>query len=87
MRLAEALTTTYGIIGIKVWIYKGDIMSHDPMAQDKMMQDQQPEQPSRIRLCKDYCQRELTVNIKGNDDVKSEKTLNIRKAFKGRIQR
>ena len=31
---AEALTT-YGIIGIKVWIYKGDIMEHDPMAQER----------------------------------------------------
>ncbi len=27
--------TTYGIIGIKVWIYKGQILEHDPMAQDK----------------------------------------------------
>ena len=39
--VAEALTT-YGIIGVKVWIYKGDIMKHDPQAQDKMMADQQP---------------------------------------------
>lgn len=31
---AEAFTT-YGIIGIKVWIYKGDIMEHDPYAIDK----------------------------------------------------
>lgn len=30
---AEALTT-YGIIGIKIWIYKGEIMEHDPMARD-----------------------------------------------------
>jgi len=29
--------TTYGVIGIKVWIYKGDIMEHDPMAVDKQM--------------------------------------------------
>lgn len=27
--------TTYGTIGIKVWIYKGEIKEHDPMAQDK----------------------------------------------------
>jgi small subunit ribosomal protein S3 len=39
--VAEALTT-YGIIGVKVWIYKGDIMFKDPMAQDKLMNDQQP---------------------------------------------
>ena len=31
---AEALTT-YGIIGIKIWIYKGEIMEDDPMARDK----------------------------------------------------
>ena len=31
---AEALTT-YGIIGIKVWIYKGDVLEHDPGARDK----------------------------------------------------
>jgi small subunit ribosomal protein S3 len=32
--LAEA-KTAYGIIGVKVWIFKGEIMEHDPMAQDK----------------------------------------------------
>lgn len=31
---AEA-KTAMGIIGIKVWIYKGEIMEHDPMAQDR----------------------------------------------------
>ncbi len=36
---AEALTT-YGIIGVKVWIYKGDVMEHDPQARDKRMGDQ-----------------------------------------------
>ena len=34
--------TTYGATGVKVWIYKGDIMDHDPMAIDKLSQDQQP---------------------------------------------
>jgi small subunit ribosomal protein S3 len=34
MGFAEALTT-YGIIGIKVWIFKGEVLEHDPMAQDK----------------------------------------------------
>ncbi len=28
-------TTAYGIIGIKVWIFKGDIMEHDPSAHDR----------------------------------------------------
>ena len=27
--------TAYGVIGIKVWIFKGEIMDHDPMAQEK----------------------------------------------------
>lgn len=27
--------TTYGVIGIKVWIFKGEIFAHDPMAQEK----------------------------------------------------
>ena len=31
----EALTA-YGIIGIKVWIFKGEILGHDPMAQDRL---------------------------------------------------
>jgi len=37
---SEALTT-FGIIGVKVWIYKGDIMEHDPQARDKRLQDGQ----------------------------------------------
>ena len=32
--LSEA-TTPYGIIGIKVWIFKGEIMEHDPQARDR----------------------------------------------------
>jgi small subunit ribosomal protein S3 len=35
---SEALTT-YGIIGVKVWIYKGDVMEHDPLARDKRQAD------------------------------------------------
>ncbi len=37
---AEALTT-FGIIGVKVWIYKGDIMAHDPLARDKRLGENQ----------------------------------------------
>jgi small subunit ribosomal protein S3 len=32
--LAEA-KTPYGIIGVKVWIFKGEIMEHDPQARDR----------------------------------------------------
>lgn len=28
--------TAYGIIGIKVWIFKGEILEHDPMAQERL---------------------------------------------------
>lgn len=35
--------TTYGVCGIKVWIYKGDILAHDPMATEKKAQAQQPQ--------------------------------------------
>ncbi|MEK7245082.1 MAG: 30S ribosomal protein S3 [Pseudomonadota bacterium] len=34
--------TSYGACGVKVWIYKGEIMAHDPMALDKLAQEQQP---------------------------------------------
>ncbi len=27
--------TTYGTCGVKVWVFKGEVMEHDPMAQDK----------------------------------------------------
>ncbi len=27
--------TTYGIIGVKTWVFKGEVLEHDPMAQDK----------------------------------------------------
>ena len=37
---AEALTA-YGIIGIKCWIFKGEIFVHDPMAQDRLMMEAQ----------------------------------------------
>lgn len=36
----EALTA-YGIIGIKVWIFKGEIMEHDPQARDRKAQEMQ----------------------------------------------
>jgi len=31
--------TTFGTCGVKVWIFKGEILEHDPMAQDKKMAD------------------------------------------------
>jgi len=31
--------TTYGTCGVKVWIFKGEILEHDPMAQDKRLSE------------------------------------------------
>ncbi len=49
----EALTA-YGIIGIKVWIFKGEIMEHDPQAHDRRMTEMQegggrPQRPRHNR--------------------------------------
>ena len=50
----EAMTA-YGIIGIKVWIFKGEIMEHDPQAHDRRMAEMQegggnrPQRPQRNR--------------------------------------
>ena len=30
-------STTYGIIGVKVWVFKGEVLDHDPMALDKRL--------------------------------------------------
>ena len=35
--------TTYGACGIKVWIFKGEILAHDPMAVDKRAFEQTPQ--------------------------------------------
>lgn len=32
--------TTYGTCGVKVWVFKGEILAHDPMAQDKRIAEQ-----------------------------------------------
>ena len=33
--------TAYGVCGIKVWIFKGEILGHDPMATDRLMLEAQ----------------------------------------------
>jgi small subunit ribosomal protein S3 len=45
---AEA-KTTYGIIGIKCWIFKGEIMEHDPMAVDRKQEAAGENRPRRDR--------------------------------------
>jgi small subunit ribosomal protein S3 len=34
--------TTYGTCGVKVWVFKGEIMAHDPLATDKRAAEAQP---------------------------------------------
>jgi small subunit ribosomal protein S3 len=33
--------TAYGVCGVKVWIFKGEILGHDPYAQDRLMMEAQ----------------------------------------------
>ena len=35
--------TTYGACGVKVWIFKGEILAHDPLAQDRRAAEQAPQ--------------------------------------------
>jgi small subunit ribosomal protein S3 len=41
--------TTYGVCGVKVWVFKGEILAHDPMAQEKRMMEGQPASHERSR--------------------------------------
>ena len=44
--IATALTT-YGTCGVKVWVFKGEIMAHDPMAHDKRAEEAAPQRTPR----------------------------------------
>jgi small subunit ribosomal protein S3 len=41
--------TTYGVCGVKVWVFKGEILAHDPMAQERRMIEGQPAGQERGR--------------------------------------
>ena len=41
--------TTYGVCGVKVWVFKGEILAHDPMAQERRMNEGQPASHERGR--------------------------------------
>ena len=43
---AEAMTA-YGICGVKIWIFKGEIMEHDPMARDRRDEQGDSNRPQR----------------------------------------
>jgi small subunit ribosomal protein S3 len=39
---AEATAhTSYGVCGVKVWVFKGEILGHDPMSQERLMMEAQ----------------------------------------------
>ena len=40
--------TTYGICGIKVWIFKGEIMEHDPMATENLEEETKKPESTKI---------------------------------------
>ena len=40
--------TTYGICGIKVWIFKGEIMEHDPMATENL--EEETKKPDNTKI-------------------------------------
>jgi small subunit ribosomal protein S3 len=48
--------TTYGTCGVKVWVYRGEIMEHDPMAHERRMFDN-PMAPSGGRERGDHGER------------------------------
>ena len=33
--------TAYGVCGVKVWVFKGEIFAHDPLARDRLMMEAQ----------------------------------------------
>ena len=41
--------TTYGVCGVKVWVFKGEILAHDPMAQERRMNEGQSASHERGR--------------------------------------
>ena len=41
--------TAYGTCGVKVWIFKGEILEHDPMAQDKRLDEADHDSTHRPR--------------------------------------
>ena len=41
--------TAYGTCGIKVWVFKGEILEHDPMAQDRKMHEADNQSTHRPR--------------------------------------
>jgi small subunit ribosomal protein S3 len=45
--------TAYGTCGIKVWVFKGEILEHDPMAQDRKLHEADNQSTHRQRRDRD----------------------------------
>ena len=73
--------TAYGIIGIKVWIFKGEIMEHDPQARDRRQSElQEGGGPAAART------RDAEAWRPGSKkQMLQPKRTKFRKQFKGRI--
>ena len=70
--------TTYGTCGVKVWIFKGEIMEHDPMAQDKKLAEGEPAGRVGSGVNERMGKRRKTML--------QPKRTKFRKAHKGRIK-
>ena len=79
--VAEA-KTAYGIIGIKVWIFKGEIMEHDPQARDRRQSELQE---GGVRPSRDRGDRDARADAPGVREMLQPKRTKFRKQFKGRI--
>ena len=67
--------TTYGTCGVKVWIFKGEILEHDPMAQDKKLAEGDAGRPRRDAT--------VTAEVKSRDAMLQPKRTKFRKAHQG----
>ena len=78
--------TTYGIIGVKVWVFKGEVLEHDPMAQDKRWA-QEASGPSSNEGRERGGPRGDRGQRRGREGevMLQPKKTTYRKAFKGRI--
>src|SRR5262249_29422264 len=71
--------TTYGTCGVKVWIFKGEIMEHDPMAVERRQAEASEQKTPRQSAPPPAPAEER------NRAMLQPKRTKFRKGFKGRI--
>ena len=74
--------TTFGTCGIKVWIFKGEILEHDPMAQDKRLAEAEGGRSSSRRS---EAALSGLADLRELEAMLQPKRTKFRKQFKGRI--